>query len=117
MNYKPILICAGEPNSVFLEIFFKTFKKEKFKRPIILVVSKKLLIKQMKFLKFDIKIKIIDIKNIHFKKLTLKKINIINIDLDFDKPFDLFISSTDIRYCYYRDSHKILGNTFGMLVL
>ncbi len=34
-----------------------------------------------------------------------------------DDPFDLFVSQTDIRWCYYRDSHKILGQTFGMLVL
>ena len=26
MNYKPILIVGGEPNSVFLEIFFKSIK-------------------------------------------------------------------------------------------
>ena len=32
-------------------------------------------------------------------------------------PFELFISSTSIRYCYYKDTHKILGNTFGMLIL
>ena len=38
-------------------------------------------------------------------------------DKKFDKPFDLFISSTEIRYCYYRETHKVLGNTFGMLVL
>lgn len=38
-------------------------------------------------------------------------------DPDKDNPFDLFISSTNIRYCYYRDSHKILGNTYGMLIL
>ncbi len=31
--------------------------------------------------------------------------------------FDLFISSTNIRYCFYKDTHKILGTTFGMLVL
>ncbi|KAJ1475385.1 GNAT acetyltransferase 2-domain-containing protein, partial [Baffinella frigidus] len=39
---------------------------------------------------------------------------------DLDKmqdPFELFISSTQIRYCYYHDTHKILGNTFGMVVL
>eukprot|EP01101_Sappina_pedata_P010021 TRINITY_DN6209_c0_g1_i1.p1 TRINITY_DN6209_c0_g1~~TRINITY_DN6209_c0_g1_i1.p1 ORF type:complete len:1101 (-),score=571.46 TRINITY_DN6209_c0_g1_i1:37-3276(-) len=34
-----------------------------------------------------------------------------------DQPFDLFISSTNIRYTYYSDTHKILGNTFGMCVL
>jgi N-acetyltransferase 10 len=32
-------------------------------------------------------------------------------------PFDLFINSTTIRYTYYSESHKILGNTFGMCVL
>ena len=31
MKYKPILIVAGEPNSVFLEIFFKSLKKKKLK--------------------------------------------------------------------------------------
>ena len=36
---------------------------------------------------------------------------------DVDDAFELFISSTDIRFCYYKDSHKILGNTYGMLVL
>lgn len=34
-----------------------------------------------------------------------------------DDPFELFISSTHIRYCYYSETEKILGNTFGMLVL
>ena len=28
MNYKPILIVAGEPNSIFFEIFFKALKKK-----------------------------------------------------------------------------------------
>ena len=31
MNYNPILIVAGEPNSIFLEIFFKVIKKIKLK--------------------------------------------------------------------------------------
>ncbi|KAL7418060.1 DUF699-domain-containing protein [Mrakia frigida] len=32
-------------------------------------------------------------------------------------PFELFVAVTDIRYTYYKDSTKILGQTFGMLVL
>ena len=32
-------------------------------------------------------------------------------------PFELFIAVTDIRYTYYKDSAKVLGQTFGMLVL
>ena len=52
MNYNPILIVAGEPNSVFLEIYFKTITKLKIKSPLILIVSKRLLILQMMKLKF-----------------------------------------------------------------
>ena len=43
MNYNPILIVAGEPNSIFLEIFFKVISKNKFNNPIILITSEKLL--------------------------------------------------------------------------
>jgi N-acetyltransferase 10 len=38
-------------------------------------------------------------------------------DENVDDPFDLFVSSTEIRYTYYKESHKILGNTYQMLVL
>ena len=36
-----ILLVHGEPNSIFLEIFFKALKK-KFKTPIILISSEKI---------------------------------------------------------------------------
>ena len=42
MKNKAILIVAGEPNSIFLEIFFKSLKKNNFKKPIILLASKNL---------------------------------------------------------------------------
>ena len=38
-------------------------------------------------------------------------------DPDVDDPFDLFISSTNIRWTYYKETDKILGQTFGMCVL
>ena len=38
-------------------------------------------------------------------------------DANVDEPFDLFISSNEIRYCYYKETHTILGNTFAMLIL
>ena len=56
MNYNPIIIVAGEPNSVFFELFFKVIKK-KIKSPIILIASKKLIIKQAKILKKKINFK------------------------------------------------------------
>ena len=36
MNYKPIIIVAGEPNSVFFELFFNVVNK-KIKSQIILI--------------------------------------------------------------------------------
>ena len=74
MNYKPIIIVPGEPNSVFLEIFFKTIRIKKFKNPIILICSEKLLIMQMKKLKFNFKVNLV---NKHNSFLKLKKIKLI----------------------------------------
>ncbi|OZJ04334.1 RNA cytidine acetyltransferase [Bifiguratus adelaidae] len=34
-----------------------------------------------------------------------------------EDPFELFIAVTNIRYTYYKETDKILGNTFGMCVL
>ena len=60
MNFKPILILHGEPNSIFLEIFFKSLKYKKFKNPLILICSQKILKFQMKKLNFKMGIKILD---------------------------------------------------------
>lgn len=38
-------------------------------------------------------------------------------DVDTENPFELFIGGTDIKYTYYKDSHRVLGNTYGMCVL
>ena len=46
-----------------------------------------------------------------------KKIKSGTLDMKKDDPFELFIAATNIRYCYYHETHKILGNTYGMLVL
>ena len=64
MKTKPILVLAGEPNSVFLEIFFKVLKKKIINNPIVLIVSKDLFFKQMKQLGFNYKIKLINEKKI-----------------------------------------------------
>ena len=62
MNYKPIIIILGEPYSVFIEIFFKSYKnfiQKKYKIPIILVGSYKLLKSQMKFFGYKYAINIL----------------------------------------------------------
>ena len=103
MNYKPIIIVSGEPYSVFLEIFFK-IKKNKFKRPIILIVSKKLLCSQMKKLNFDFNINLINKDKIDYKKLNNKKINLIDVDFKFQKTFDKI---TDRSNKYIKKSFNI----------
>ena len=45
MSIKAILIVAGEPYSIFSEILFKSLIKINSRRPIVLIASKKLLIK------------------------------------------------------------------------
>ena len=56
MSFEPIIIIAGEPNSIFFEIFLKTIKKKTFKSPIILIASNSHIQKQIKFFKYKIKI-------------------------------------------------------------
>ena len=46
-----------------------------------------------------------------------KKLKSGAVDVAQDDPFDLFITATQIRYCYYSETYKILGSTFGMCVL
>ena len=88
MNNKPIIIVAGEPYSIFLEIFFKTKKNFNFKKPIILIASKKLILLQMKKLGFDFDLNIINEDMLDFTKLKQKKINLIDVSFKFNKTFD-----------------------------
>jgi len=34
-----------------------------------------------------------------------------------EDPFELFVTLHNIRYVYYKETEKILGNTFGMCIL
>jgi N-acetyltransferase 10 len=38
-------------------------------------------------------------------------------DPDSDDPFELFVAGTNIRYCYYKETQKILGNSNSMNIL
>lgn len=50
-------------------------------------------------------------------KIIKKRVKQGLIDPTRDDPFELFISATQIRFAYYSESQKILGNTYGMCVL
>ena len=88
MSYKPILIVAGEPNSIFFEIYLKSLKKNKYKSPLILIASENLLLKQMKKLNLKMRIRILKIQNIKNNKLNNKTINLINIKYSQKKAFE-----------------------------
>ena len=97
MNFSPILIVAGEPNSVFLEIFFKMLKSTKVNNPIIIIASENILIKQMKKLNFKRKIKLLNFNNLNTKNLDNKSINLININFNQKKAFER-ISNKSNKY-------------------
>ena len=88
MNSKPILIVSGEPNSIFLEIYFKILKTKKIASPLILITSEKLLKLHMKKLKFKKKIRFLKDKNLEKYNLDNKSINLINVEYKYDKKFE-----------------------------
>ena len=79
MNSKPIIIVNGEPNSIFLEIFFKALKYKKFKSQIILISSSKLLNYHMKEFNYKKKINFINYQQFN-KKLFKSSINLIDVN-------------------------------------
>lgn len=95
MNYKPIIIVAGEPNSIFFEIFFKALKTKKFKSPIILIGSLSLLKLQMGKLGLKKKIKLINLNLLENLKLNNRSINLINIKYNQNKPFEKLSSKSN----------------------
>ncbi len=94
MVYKPIIVVAGEPNSIFNEIFFKSLKK-KYKSPIILIASLSIIKLQMKKLNIYKKIRLINFLDIDKTHLDNKKINLININFNQKKPFDRISSKSN----------------------
>ena len=109
MKYKPILIVHGEPNSIFLEILFKSLKYKKFKNPMILICSQKILKFQMKKLKFNMDIKIINQSLLREIKLNNKMINVIDVDYNKEITFQKISKKSNqyIKDCF-EISFKIL---------
>ena len=102
MKFKPIVIVAGEPNSIFFEIFLKAFKKNKFKSPIILICSKKLFLRQAKKLKQNIIFN--ELKENYFVSNNCKyqKLNLIDVNYNQNKIFDNISSKSNnyIKKCF-----------------
>ena len=102
MSCKPIIIVAGEPNSVFLEIFFKSLKFKKYKSPLIIVCSKKLLQEQMKKLRFNFKINTVDKDITKLDALNNKQINLVDVNYNFKRCFEKISNKSNdyIKNCF-----------------
>ena len=101
MKISRILIILGEPQSTFSEILFKYFNSKEFlqnKKKIILIGSANLLIIQMKKLKFNLKINLIN----DIKEAKIKKINLLNVNYKNQKVFSKisFNSKEYISNCF-----------------
>ena len=103
MNSKIILIVLGEPNSTFSEVLLKFLTSKKYtqiNKKIVLIGNYKLFKKQMNILKYKVNIhKIYDL-NYPLKN----KVNIINVDYNFNKAF-----SNISEY-----SNKYINNCFDL---
>ena len=101
MNYKPIIIVAGEPNSIFFELFFKVINR-KIRSPIILIASKKIIINQAKILKKKISFNITNEFEIIETKNNLKKINLIDVHFTQTSGFNKITSRSNhyISSCF-----------------
>ena len=102
MNYKPIIIVAGEPNSIFLEIFFKALKYKKYKSPILLICSLKILNLQMIKFKIKKKINLLEISKLKNYDLDNRSINLINVNFNQNKAFKNISSKSNqyIKNCF-----------------
>ncbi len=99
-----ILILAGEPNSVFLEIFFKFLKIKSSRSPLILIASLNLVKLQMTKLKIKKKINILNSSHIFKSKIDNNSINLINVDYNPTLAFNKISAK----------SNKYLENCFRM---
>ena len=96
MTYKPIVIVAGEPNSIFFEIYFKAISCKKFRSPLILIASLNLIELQMKKKNIKKKIRCLNFSRLNKYKLDNNYINLIDVNYKQSKPFEkISIKSND----------------------
>ena len=93
MSFKPIIIVSGEPYGIFNGIFLKVIKKYSSKKPLILIGSKKNLLKEAKKNKVKIKLNLLNLDDFKLENLNKKKINLINVHLKSKKDIKRYIQN------------------------
>ena len=118
MNYKPIILVAGEPNSIFFEILFKVLKTKKIKSPLVLIASYKILSLQMKKLNFKKKVNHLNLRNIDYYKLNNNSINLINVNYNQKKAFEKISDKSNIyiKKCFETAIVLIKSNFSNKLI-
>ena len=118
MNYKPIILVAGEPNSIFFEILFKVLKTKKIKSPLVLIASYKILSLQMKKLNFKKKVNHLNLRNIDYYKLNNNSINLINVNYNQKKAFEKISDKSNIyiKKCFEKAIVLIKSNFSNKLI-
>ena len=103
MIKKKIVIVFGDPNSINSEIIYKTWKKlnSSIKKRICIVGNINLIQKQFSILGYNLKL--YNLKKLN-DKIDHKKLNIINVNLNFKKPFKVL----------KKDSFKFIKNSLNL---
>ncbi len=117
MNYKPIIIVAGEPNSIFFELLFKVIQK-KIKSPLILIASKRLIAKQAKILKKKISFNLVNEFEVIKKKNNLKRVNLIDVDFKQSSGFSKITTKSNhyINSCFDIAINLLNNNVSSKLI-
>ena len=96
MNFKPIIVLGGEPHSIFWEIFIKALKYKKYKSPIILIGSFKLLKFYAKKLNYNLNVKILKNHSVEIKDIEKNRLNIIDIKFIKNKSKKKLVSTNKL---------------------
>ena len=118
MNFNPILIVCGEPNSVFSELLVKSFKKYKSVKPILLIGSLNLINSQLDKINLKLNFNKVLPESNYLNKLKKNQINIIDIKYNFNKPFEKASSKSKkyISKCFNEAFKIIRYNKIGGLI-
>ncbi len=87
MKNKPIILVAGEPKSIFFEIFLKSIKSNKFRCPLILIASEKLLRAYCKSRNIGFQINLLNLRELKSYKLNNKKVFLLNVEYTSTKKY------------------------------
>ena len=113
MKTKPIILIAGEPDSIFFEIFFKAIRLKSYKSPLILICCKKILLQQMKKNRFKKKINIIELEKLKKYNLNNSNLNLINIECKkLKKNFNTKLTNQYLESSF-KLALKLLKNKFS----